>query len=155
MKLDLKKLLICLAIPLAVGGGATLLSGGMESYGQLEQPPLSPPGWVFPVAWTILYLLMGYASFLVLTSDQEPGRVRSALVAYGAQLAANFVWPLLFFGGGLYLTALLWLVVLWLLIFWTIREFQRCAPRAADLLIPYILWVTFAWYLNLGVFLLN
>lgn len=155
MKIQWKKLLICLAIPLAVGGLAALLSGGMESYKTLNQPPLSPPAWVFPVVWTVLYLLMGYASYLVLTSDGDKQQVKNALVLYGAQLLANFIWPLLFFGGSLYLTSLIWIVLLWVLILLTIRAFSAVDERAGDLLIPYILWVSLAAYLNLGVFLLN
>ena len=98
MKIDWKRLLIALGIPLAVGGLAALLSGGMTNYGAMNKPPLSPPGWVFPVVWTILYLLMGYASYRVL--ELGVGKERhKALLLYGAQLAANFIWPLLFFGG--------------------------------------------------------
>ena len=155
MRTDWKKLIACLALPLAVGGLATVLSGGMDSYGMFEKPPLSPPGWVFPVVWTVLYLLMGYASYLVLISGADPAVVRRAWLFYGLQLLANFIWPLLFFGGELYLTSLLWLIVLWILIFLTIWAFSRVDERAGDLLIPYILWVTFAAYLNLGVYLLN
>lgn len=155
MRINWKKLIACLALPLAVGGLAALLSGGMEDYGVMSKPPLSPPGWVFPVVWTILYLLMGYASYLVCTADAPKAQIRKAWILYGLQLFANFVWPLLFFGGELYLTALLWLIVLWVLIFLTIRAFSAVSERAGDLLIPYILWVTFAAYLNLGIFLLN
>lgn len=155
MKIDWKKLLIALAIPLAVGGLATLLSGGMQNYGAMNKPPLSPPGWVFPVVWTVLYLLMGYASYLIWISDADQGEKRGALILYGVQLAANFVWPLLFFKAEMFLAALIWLAVLWVLIFLTIRAFSRINERAGDLLIPYILWVTFAAYLNLGFFLLN
>lgn len=155
MKIDWKRLLIALAIPLAVGGLAALLSGGMADYRAMNQPPLSPPGWLFPVVWTVLYLLMGYASYLIWISDAPEAEKRKALVLYGAQLLANFIWPLLFFGAEMYLTALIWLVVLWILIFLTIRAFSRINERAGDLLIPYILWVTFAAYLNLGIFLLN
>ena len=155
MKTEWKKLLIALAVPLAVGGLAALLSGGMEDYGAMNKPPLSPPGWVFPVVWSLLYLLMGYGSYLVWTSGASQERKRKALRLYGAQLAANFIWPLLFFGGQMYLTALIWLVVLWVLIFLTIRAFCAVNERAGDLLIPYILWVSFAAYLNLGIFLLN
>ena len=155
MRTDWKKLIACLALPLAVGGLATALSGGMDSYGTLVQPPLSPPGWVFPVVWTVLYLLMGYASYRVLTSGANSADIRRAWLFYGLQLLANFIWPLLFFGGKLYLTSLLWLIVLWILIFLTIWTFSKVDERAGDLLIPYILWVTFAAYLNLGVYLLN
>lgn len=155
MKIDWKKLLISLGIPLAVGGLSALLSGGMTNYGAMNKPPLSPPGWVFPVVWTVLYLLMGYASYLIWTSDAPQSERRGALILYGAQLAANFIWPLIFFRAEMYLAALIWLVVLWILIFLTIRAFSKINERAGDLLIPYILWVTFAAYLNLGVYLLN
>lgn len=155
MKTDWKRLLIALAIPLAVGGLGALLSGGMADYRAMNQPPLSPPGWIFPVVWTALYLLMGYASYLVWTADAPQEEKRKALLLYGAQLLANFIWPLLFFGGKYYLAALLWLVLLWVLIFLTIRAFSKINERAGDLLIPYILWVSFAAYLNLGIYLLN
>ena len=155
MKFEWKKLLIALGIPLAVGGLAALLSGGMSDYGAMNKPPLSPPGWVFPVVWSILYLLMGYASYRIWTSDAPSADKRRALLLYGAQLLANFVWPLLFFGGEMFLAALIWLVFLWILIFLSIRAFSKIDERAGDLLIPYILWVTFAAYLNLGIYLLN
>ena len=155
MKINWKKLLLCLALPLAVGGLAALLSGGMDRYQELDRPPLSPPGWVFPVVWSALYLLMGYASYRVMESGAEPAKIRKAWIFYGLQLAANFLWPLLFFGGQMYLAALILLTLLWVLIFLTIRAFSEAEEPAGDLLIPYILWVTFAWYLNLGIFLLN
>ena len=155
MNNQLKKRLICWAIPLAVGGLATLLSGGMGNYRVINQPPLSPPGWVFPVVWTILYLLMGEASYRVLVSGKDKAQIKRALKAYGAQLFLNFLWPLVFFGGQLYLTAFFVLIALWVGIFITMRLFSRLDETAGDLLIPYVLWVTFAGYLNLGVFLLN
>ena len=98
MKPDWKKLLICLGIPLAVGGLSALISGGMGSYGNFVQPPLSPPGWLFPLVWTILYLLMGYASYRILTSGAPEAEKRSVLLFYGAQLALNFLWSPIFFG---------------------------------------------------------
>ncbi len=150
-----KKRLICWAIPLAVGGLAALLSGGMDSYRALNQPPLSPPGWVFILVWPVLYLLMGEASYRVLISGADPVRIKRALTAYGVQLLLNFIWPLVFFGGQMYLAAFFVLVALWIAIFVTMRLFVRINETAGDLLIPYLLWVTFAGYLNLGVFLLN
>ena len=152
MKIHWKKLLICLAIPLAVGGFAALLSGGMSDYGAMVKPPLSPPGWVFPVVWSILYLLMGYASYRVLELGAE---VKKPLILYGLQLIANFIWPLLFFGGGWFLLSFFWLIALWVLIFLTIRAFSKIDETAGNLLIPYILWVTFAAYLNFGIYLFN
>lgn len=155
MKLDLKKLLICLAIPLAVGGLASLLSGGMGAYGEFRQPPLSPPGWVFPIVWTVLYLLMGYASYRVAASGKEAALVRQGLIFYGLQLFFNFLWPILFFRLDAYLAAFVILLVLWALILATLWKFNKVDERAGDLLLPYLLWVTFAGYLNLGVYLLN
>ena len=151
MKTNWKTRLICWAIPLAVGGLASLLSGGMGSYKVMNQPPLSPPGWVFPVVWSILYLLMGEASYRIFTA----GGGRSALKAYGVQLALNFIWPLVFFGAQMYLLAFFILIALWIAIFITLRQFSAIDETAGNLLLPYLLWVTFAGYLNFGVFLLN
>ena len=155
MKIKWKELLICLAIPLAVGGLSALLSGGMSGYQMLNQPPLSPPGWVFPVVWTILYLLMGYASYRVLTSGADPKQIRQALTLYGAQLFFNFLWSPVFFGLQWRLVAFFILIVLWVLIYLTMKAFSEIDEWAGNLLLPYILWVTFAGYLNLGAFLLN
>ena len=155
MKIQWKKLLICLAIPLAVGGLAALLSGGMGDYKALRQPPFAPPGWVFPIVWSILYLLMGYSSYRVLISGKDPVEIRNALKLYGAQLILNFVWPIVFFGLEWRLVAFFILVALWVFIYLTIRAFSKIDEQAGDLLLPYILWVTFAGYLNLGVYFLN
>lgn len=155
MKIQWKKLLICIAIPLAVGGLSALLTqDSMEAFGALNQPPLSPPGWLFPVVWTILYVLMGIASYLVVTAPHTPATA-PALSAYATQLFFNFCWSLFFFNGQQYLFAFIWLVVLWGLILVTLYRFYRIAPTAGYLLIPYLVWVTFAGYLNLGIAILN
>lgn len=151
-----KALIICLLIPLAVGGlAAWLTMDSMAQFAALAQPPLSPPGWVFPVVWTILYLLMGWASFLIWKSGAPQAAKKRALGPYGVQLAANFVWPLLFFRAGLYGFALIWLVILLVLVAETMLAFGRIDRRAAWLLAPYLLWLLFAAYLNAGVWLLN
>ncbi len=156
MKIQWKTLILCLAIPLGVGALSALFTmGDMESYAALNRPPLSPPGWLFPIVWSILYLLMGYASYLIVTAQTVELEKRRALTAYGAQLLANFIWPLLFFGLKWYLVAFFWLVILWVLIYITMRRFSDIREQAGDLLLPYILWVTFAGYLNLGIYLLN
>lgn len=155
MKINWKALIICLVIPLGVGGLATLLSGGMDAYGTFIKPPLSPPGWVFPIVWTILYLLMGYASYRIYTSAAEPTAIRKALTFYGIQLGLNFLWPIAFFGFGWYWAAFVILLVLWVFIYLTMHLFGLIDDTAENLLIPYLLWVTFAGYLNLGVALLN
>ena len=150
-----KKILICLAIPLAAGGLATLLSGGMDSYKVMNQPPLSPPGWIFPVVWTILYLMMGYASYRIAQSNAPKEDRKKALTFYGIQLFLNFLWPIVFFGLQWYFAAFLLLLVLWAFIYLTMHFFEQIDETAEALLIPYLLWVTFAGYLNLGVALLN
>lgn len=151
-----KALIISLLIPLAVGGlAAWLTMDSMAQFAALAQPPLSPPGWVFPVVWTILYLLMGWASFLIWKSGAPQAAKKRALGPYGVQLAANFVWPLLFFRAGLYGFALIWLVILLVLVAETMLAFGRIDRRAAWLLAPYFLWLLFAAYLNAGVWLLN
>ena len=155
MDKNIKKRLIIWAIPLAVGGLATLLSGGNDLYWSINRPPLSPPGWLFPLVWTALYILMGEASYRVLTSGADKAQIKKALVDYGVQLFLNFLWPLLFFGGQMYLASFILLIVLWIAIFITTRRFSRVDENAGDLMLPYLLWVTFAGYLNLGVFLLN
>ena len=156
LKINKKLLIICLVIPLAVGGIAALLTGGgLDTFETLNQPPLSPPGWLFPVVWTILYILMGIASYLVLTSGKSQESIRRALVLYGIQLSFNFLWPIFFFGLSAYLFAFIWLVALWLLILATTVSFYRISDIAGYLMIPYLIWVTFAGYLNLGIYLLN
>lgn len=155
MKLNWKKLLLFLAIPLAVGGFATLLSGGMNTYKTVNQPPLSPPGWVFPIVWTILYLLMGYASYRIAISDAPKEDRKKALTFYGIQLFFNFLWPIVFFRFEAYWLAFFVLLALWVFIYLTMHLFSEIDETAESLLIPYLLWVTFAGYLNLGVALLN
>lgn len=151
-----KALIVCLLIPVAVGGlAAWLTSGSMEQFAALAQPPLSPPGWVFPVAWTVLYLLMGAASWLVWKSDAPAPQKKHALTLYGVQLAVNFVWPLLFFRAGWFGIAFVWLLLLLVLVVETALAFARIDKRAAWLLVPYLLWLVFAAYLNVGVWMLN
>ena len=155
MNQNRKSLLISLGIPLAVGILGTLLSGGTQLSKALIQPPLTPPGWLFPIVWTCLYLLMGYASWLIWASNAHKEQRRQALLLYVLQLLANFLWPILFFGSGSLAGSLVCILVLWVLILLTIGAFSRIRPKAGDLLLPYILWVSFAAYLNLGFFLLN
>ena len=155
MKRKWISLIIALVIPVGLVGGlsALITSNSMELYSSFVKPPLSPPGWVFPVVWTILFIVMGVASWLVYRSDSP---LKSpALFLYGAQLAVNFFWTLTFFGERYYSGAFLVLVLLWAMILITIRQFGRIDKRAGWLLVPYLLWVTFAGYLNFFVALYN
>ncbi|MBR5156063.1 MAG: tryptophan-rich sensory protein [Clostridia bacterium] len=156
MKINWKALIKAVLIPLAVGGlSAALTSGSMEMFGTLVKPPLSPPGWLFPVVWTILYTLMGIASYQVYTADAPKEQKARALFVYGVQLVVNFFWSIIFFNMQAYLFAFYWLALLWVLIILTIVAFRQISPTAAILLIPYLLWVTFAGYLNYFIYLLN
>ncbi len=155
MQFSLRRLLWNLALPLTVGGLSALITrGSMEQYQQLNQPPLSPPGAVFPIVWTALFLLMGISTDRLGSRGHTP-QWGSAWKIYGAQLLVNFLWPIFFFQLGWYLFAFFWLILLAVLVVWMIRRFYRLVPLAGWLQIPYLLWLLFAGYLNLGVYLLN
>lgn len=150
------KLFFFLAIPLAVGGLAALLSdGGMEAFESINKPPLSPPGWLFPIVWTILYILMGIASFLVFTADAPNNSKKNALILYAVQLFANFLWPILFFSLNLCNWAAVLIVILWLLVLANLLYFYKIRKAAGYLFIPYLVWVTFATYLNIAICIIN
>ena len=155
MSVKIKALLVNLAIPLAVGGASALLTHeSMEFYETVDKPAFAPPGTVFPIVWTILFLLMGVSAYLVWTQYRAPLR-RRALWVYAIQLAVNFVWPLLFFRARAFLAAFVWLLALLVLIAVMIGLFCRIRRAAGLLQIPYLLWSIFAAALNLGVWLLN
>lgn len=156
MKINKRLLAICIAIPLIVGAVSALLTrNSMEMFAYLNKPPLSPPGWLFSVVWTILYVLMGISSYLVLTSGVEKEQIEGALKIYDYQLVVNFLWSTIFFNLGWYLFAFIWLVLLWILVFIMIRKFADISKTAAYLNIPYLVWLTFAGYLNFAIWVLN
>ncbi len=153
-KIQWKSLIICLIIPLAVGGLSALITqNSMDIYNRIVQPPLAPPAWLFPVVWTILYMLMGISSYLITISDSE--YKVEALTLYGIQLLLNFIWSPIFFISQNYLIAFIVLVVLWYTVLQMIRIFSEIRPLAATLQIPYLIWLTFAGYLNLTIYFLN
>ena len=139
---------------LAVGGIAGLLirEGIGNFQANVEKPPLTPPMWVFPVVWTVLYLLMGFGAARVRHSGQE---VLLPLTVYWIQLGVNFCWPLLFFNRGAYLLSLGWLVGLWVLVAAMTWLFWKVDWAAALMQVPYLIWLLFAAYLNYGVWVLN
>lgn len=154
MTIRIKPLVVSLLISLGVGGiSAWLTSGSMQVYQEAAQPPLSPPGIVFPIVWTVLFILMGISAYLVFISPSQERK--KALALYGVQLAVNFLWPVFFFNCQWFLFAFFWLLLLWGLILAMIVSFSRISKAAGLLQIPYLLWVTFAGYLNLGIALLN
>lgn len=149
-----KAYLFFLVLTETVGGLAGILTrNGVQAYADLPKSPLTPPDLVFPIVWTILFALMGIGAALVFLSD-APGKTR-ALAIFAVQLAVNFAWSLLFFNLQAFGFALVWLLLLWVLILWMIVSFYKVRPLAAWLQIPYLLWVTFAAYLNYAVWALN
>lgn len=143
-------------LPEAVGAlSGWLARDGMRLYKEtLRKPPLSPPSIVFPIVWTILFALMGIGAARVYLSPPSSVRNRG-LRLFLLQLAFNFFWTILFFNLQRYGLAFLWLLVLWLLILWMALTEAKTDRLAGELQVPYLLWVAFAGYLNLGVWLLN
>lgn len=140
----------------AVGLLSGLLSrNATASFGESAlQSPLSPPAIVFPIVWTILYALMGISAAHINLAPMSAQRSKG-LNLFVAQLIVNFFWSLIFFNAGAYGFALLWLILLWILVLWMILTFRKVDPLAAVLQIPYLLWLTFAAYLNYTVWMLN
>ena len=122
-------------------------------YETLIKPPFSPPGWLFPIVWTILYILMGIAAAKVWNTEHTERD--TALTLYAVQLAVNFFWPIFYFLFEARLLALLWLLLLIYLVFLTLKYFNEISRSAARLLLPYFVWLLYAAYLNLGTYLLN
>ncbi len=151
---------LCILVPVAVGGAsAALTMGAMSSFGEMKQPPLSPPAWLFPVAWTILYVLMGLASWLIFWAGKKDSKkvlsAKAALIIYGVQLVFNFCWSPVFFNFKWYWFAFGWLIAMWLMIIVLAVRTRKISLSAFWMLLPYILWCTFAAYLNCGIALLN
>lgn len=143
--------LVCIAIPLLVGVlSAFLTKDFMISYAELEKPPLAPPAWLFPIAWIVLYILMGISSATVIISRGADNMkyARAGLEYYAMSLALNFTWSFIFFRAEAYLFSFVWLLVL----LWTVVKTYKCYKKvssvAAYLQIPYIAWLIFAAYLN-------
>lgn len=155
---------LALAIALPLGGGfiiSLFTRDAMAKFSTFNQPPLSPPGWIFPVAWSILYVLMGIASYLIWKKYHESkdkivkAQAKSALTAYAIQLFFNFVWTPLFFILDWFWPAFVWLMVMWVLIIVLMVKTYKLSRPAFWMLVPYILWCTFAAYLDCGIAILN
>ncbi len=154
VKINWKRLILALAVSIGAGVLSWLLTGdSMEMYGELRKPPLSPKGQVFPVVWTILFILMGIASYIV-CETRDDDRIE-ALILYGVQLFVNIGWSVIFFNFAALWLAFVWLMLLWILIIFTIWRFFHVNAAAAWLMVPYLLWVTFAAYLNIAIAIIN
>lgn len=153
----IKIFVIAIAIPLAVGLLSALLTrNGMDIYSEVKTPPLSPPSILFPIVWTVLYVLMGIGSAIVyINREKDQKSAEDGLLYYVVSLAFNFTWSIIFFNFRWFLFAFVWLLVLLYLIVRTILCYRKVSPVAAYLQIPYAVWVTFAGYLNIGIWILN
>jgi tryptophan-rich sensory protein len=150
-------LFVAIAVPLAIGGlsGFATADGVSSWYPTLVKPSFNPPAWVFGPVWTVLYITMGVAAFLVWRQGLATGGVRLALSVFAVQLALNGLWSILFFGMQSPGLALAEIVVLWLAIGATIVLFWRVTALAGALMVPYFLWVSFATLLNASIWWLN
>lgn len=153
MKINWKKLIFFVVITFVIGGLFSILTNQSDFYASLEKPPLSPPGILFPIVWSILYILMAISLYIVSESDSVDKD--SSYVIYIAQLVVNSLWTLLFFGLGLELFSFLWIIFLIVLVVIMIIRFYRINKVAGLLQIPYLIWLVFAAYLNLGIYILN
>ena len=156
-RIDPLPLLVALALPLAVGalGGAATSSSVRTWYPTLRKPPFNPPGWVFGPVWTVLYVLMGVAIYLVWTGSESPSARSRVARWWFAQLLLNLAWSLIFFGRRAIGPAFGEILILWLAIAATIRAAAQQKPAAAALLVPYLGWTTFAAILNGSIWYLN
>lgn len=149
-------LFVCIMIPITIGSIAAVITrDGMEAYQMMRQPMLAPPAWLFPVVWTVLYILMGISSYRIMIADVDKKQKEQAILLYEYQLAVNFLWPTFFFHFEWYLFSFFWLILLWILVFLMIWSFWKIDKWAAILNLPYLVWLTFAGYLNLAIWWLN
>ena len=151
------KLVIAIVISELAGiiGSVFTISAIPTWYAVLQKPALNPPAWIFAPVWTTLYLLMGVAAFLIWRKGLERKEIKSALSMFCFQLILNALWSIIFFGLHNPGMALVEIVTLWLAILWTIFAFYKISRPAAYLLAPYILWVSFAGYLNYAIWVVN
>ncbi len=147
----LKRIIYSL-LPLVGGAIVGLITSGYMDYRDMVKPPLSPPSYIFPIVWTILYILMGI-SYFIATKDKENDKDLNQI--YLLQLFVNLFWPIIFFVLKMYFTAFLWIILLIILVIVMIKELLKNNKISGCLQIPYLIWLLFATYLNIGIFFLN
>ena len=146
------KRIIYSLLPIVGGTLVGLIISGYMNYGDMVKPPLSPPSYIFPIVWTILYILMGI-SYFIATKDNENDKELNQI--YILQLLVNFFWPIIFFVLKMYFTAFFWIILLLILVIIMIKELLKNNKISGYLQIPYFIWLLFATYLNIGIFILN
>ena len=149
------KLIVIVLITEFIGLLGRLFSGITgQIYTSLIKPPLSPPGWLFGLIWPVLYLLMGIAAYIIYQTVQTPER-KKATTLYWVQLIVNFLWPIVFFRFQWYWISVIVIILLDILVLITIKRFYKIEKAAGYLMMPYLLWILFATYLNIGIAVLN
>jgi len=153
-KKSLKPFIVSVIAILAISGlVGWITSGSMAEYEAVQKSSLTPPSFVFPIVWTILYVLMGISAAMIYQSNSP--KKKTALRIFIIQLLVNYFWSILFFNLQMYGLAFFWLLLLWVLIIAMIVWFWPINQKAALLQIPYLIWVTFAGYLSFVVWMLN
>ena len=160
METKTKQFIICIALPLATGALSSFLTkDDMAALRDAEKPALYPPEFIFPIVWTVLFFLMGIASYRVIRAHKKNDtaiyRVRIAIAYFVLQLAVNFLWPFVFFHYQAYWLAFALLIVLIYVVLRTYHAFSAIDRFAGYYLLPYLVWLAFAGYLNVGVAMLN
>ncbi len=153
MKIQIKPLLFSILIPLFLGSFVGFLTAPFNNYYEISLPSFAPPGILFPIVWTILYILMGISSYLIIISCDNDKN--NALFIYGTQLLINLLWSFIFFVFRFYLLSFIWILLLIWFVVIMIKSFYNISKISAYLQIPYLLWLIFAAFLNLAVYLIN
>lgn len=153
-KINFKNLITNISIPLAIGILSNFFTrNSMNIYKEVNQPDFAPPPAIFPIVWTILYILMGISAYIITESNSE--LKNKAIFIYYTQLIVNFLWPIVFFNLRMFLLAFFWLLFLWVLTVYMIFLFYKINKISSYLQIPYLIWLTFAAFLNFGIYSLN
>lgn len=152
-KINWKRLIIIIIITFIVGSFFSFFTmNNMDTFKELEKP-VNVPGILFPIVWSILYLLMSISCYIITTKDDKSKD--NAIIWYGIQLVINSLWSLIFFGFSAYLFAFIWIILLLAIVIIMIAKFYKIDKMASYLNIPYVLWILFAGFLNLGIYILN
>lgn len=153
MKINYKKLILFIIIPIVIGSIIGLITNSGSNYNNLNQPSFAPPGFIFPIVWTILYGLMGVSLYII--SESNNYNKYTAFVAFIFQIIVNYLWSFLFFTFNLRLLSFLWILLLIYLVIKMLKIFYSISKWSSYLQIPYLLWLIYAAFLNLFVYLLN
>lgn len=152
-KINWKTLIISILIPLALGALIGLITNSVVDYNSFTKPFFAPPSWVFPTVWTLLYILMGISSYLIIEDNSYDKSI--AMILYVIQLIVNLLWSIIFFVFDWKLFAFIWIILLIILVSLMIKSFSKVNKKAALLQLPYLIWLIFAAVLNLSIVLLN